>query len=249
MLPTDPISFRLSGVPPVSHAPGEPVQIAHRPHSNFACVRLRPPACALLVLLACAIASAPALALAQGGNDDSATSRLGVTGIGALGAHVGVISMERSIHGVEGGLLMDLGWMHTRRLRLQGEVEYLGARYSEFVEVDDRTYRSPISDFSVAVTAIYALRTGSARTVPYLSAGIGVHALSSAFGTAVIDRRYNANPFGSLVGIGLRQWRGDGGRSGLFIEARRVIAENVDRWSLRIGALAFYRDLVRPATR
>jgi hypothetical protein len=169
--------------------------------------------------------------------------------MGALGAVAGAASVERGIQAAEGGLLLDLGWTGTPRLRLQAEVEFLGGTYSRYIEVDDRTYRSPISDFSVGVTAVYEVGGPRGRTMPYLSAGIAVHALSSAFGTAVLDQLYNANPFGSQVSVGVRQWLGAGGRAGMFIELRGVLADNVNRASVRVGALAFYRDLVHPRTR
>jgi hypothetical protein len=75
-----------------------------------------------------------------------------------------------------------------------------------------------------------------------------VHALSSTFGVVELDERYNANPFGVDVAAGLRAWVSSSGRAGLFVEGRRVIAANVNANVLRVGALVFYRDLVRPNT-
>lgn len=167
--------------------------------------------------------------------------------MGALGALVGAASMQREIHAAEGGVLLDLGWTGSPRLRLQAEVEFLGGTYSQYIAVDDRTYRSPVADFSVGITALYEFGGPSSRTMPYVSAGIAVHALSSSFGTGVLDQLYNANPFGSHVGLGVRRWVGTSGRTGLFVELRGVMAQNVSRASLRVGALAFYRDLVHPA--
>jgi hypothetical protein len=85
----------------------------------------------------------------------------------------------------------------------------------------------------------------ASRIAPYVLAGIGVHALSSTFGTAVLDQRYNTNRFGTELGAGLRGWVGGGGHRGIFVEVRRVIADEVNRTVLRGGALFFLGDLVR----
>jgi hypothetical protein len=83
------------------------------------------------------------------------------------------------------------------------------------------------------------------RIAPYALASVGVHALSSTFGSPVLDRRYNTNRFGSQFGAGLRTWVGSSGRSGIFVEVRRVIADEVNRTVVRGGYLYYLGDLVR----
>jgi hypothetical protein len=71
-----------------------------------------------------------------------------------------------------------------------------------------------------------------------------VHALSSAFQTSVLDQRYNANRFGSHIGAGIRARLGQS-RNALFVEARRIIADEVDRTVFRLGGLVLLGDLYR----
>ena len=72
----------------------------------------------------------------------------------------------------------------------------------------------------------------------------GSDALSSTFRTVVLDRRYNANRFGSHIGAGLRL-RFGGSRTGIFVEGRRIIADEVDRTAFRFGGLILMGDLHR----
>jgi hypothetical protein len=58
----------------------------------------------------------------------------------------------------------------------------------------------------------------------------------------VLDQRYNANRFGSHIGAGLRVRLGSS-RQALFAEARRVIADQVDRTAVRFGVLVLMNDL------
>ena len=65
--------------------------------------------------------------------------------------------------------------------------------------------------------------------------------------TAELDRRYNANRFGSHLGAGVR-FRIGSSRQAVFAEARRVIADEVNRTVVRIGGLLLMGDLYRPRT-
>ena len=185
---------------------------------------------------------APSASAAQ----NSSTSHVGVSGIAALGALVGGEVVEGKSHAGEVGAFMDLGWVRTPRLRLQGEVEFLRARLRQYVLVQDTTFDGPFFDLSATVSAVLLGGNEHQRFVPYLDGGVGVHALSSTFGTLVLDRLYNANPFGFHVGAGARVWTSGSGRNGMFVEVRRVIAEAVNRSSVRVGGMVFYRDLIRP---
>jgi hypothetical protein len=164
----------------------------------------------------------------------------------ALGGLVGGEVVEGKSHGGEAGAFVDLGWVHAPRLRLQGEVEFLRATLRQYVLVLDTTFYGPFFDLSASVSAVLLGGNEHQRFVPYLDGGIGVHALSSTFGALPLDRLYNANPFGFHVGAGARVWVSASGRNGLFVEVRRVIAEAVNRTSVRAGGMVFYRDLIRP---
>jgi hypothetical protein len=188
----------------------------------------------------------PAGGVTQAGAQALPRTNLGLPAVSAIGIFGGGTRIERSSNGLEFGGLIDLGWMNGRSLRLQGEVGVVRAPLTEFVEPEDSTYTGHYLDLSVDVTGVW-LASPDGRASPYVLAGIGVHALSSTFGTLYLDRRYNANRFGSHVGAGLRVRLG-GGRifqPALFVEARRVIADEVDRTVLRAGLLTLLGDLGR----
>jgi hypothetical protein len=205
-------------------------------------VEVRSQAAALLIALGLAL-GAPRGAAGQA----EPTSRLGLAGVGALGAHVGAASVEHAAEGHEAGLLMDLGWFRTPSFRLQAEVALMRATLSEFVETEDRVFEGDFFDLTSSLSLVLQVGSHRGRFAPYVLAGVGVHALSSAFESLAIDRRYNGNPFGSHVGAGARLWISGSGRSGLFAEVRRTLAEHVNRTSLRVGGLVFYNDLIRPS--
>ena len=169
------------------------------------------------------------------------SANIGLQAVGAIGIFGGPARLERSSRGQEGGLLLDLGWLRGRSLRLQGELSILRASLTEFVEVEDSTFHGDFYDLSGSVSAIW-LTSHSARVSPYALAGLSVHALSSAFQTVVLDRRYNANRFGSHVGAGIRLRLGST-RQVLFVEGRRIIADEVDRTVVRFGGLVLMGDL------
>ena len=189
----------------------------------------------------CLLVTLPLLSSAQ-----EPRSNLGLPAVAAVGVYGGRAWLERSSTGQDAGLLLDLGWIRGRSLRLQGEVAFLRATLTETLVVEDSTFHGNYFDLSAGVSAIW-LPAADARVSPYGLAGTAVHALSSTFGNAVLDQRYNANRFGSHVGAGVRLRIGSS-RQALFAEARRIIADHVDRTEVRFGGLVLMGDLYRRAT-
>jgi hypothetical protein len=180
-----------------------------------------------------------------GGSAQEPASNVGLSAVGAVGILGGVGQLERSSTGEEGGILVDFGWLRGPQVRLQGELSMLRGRLSESVEVEDTTYTGDWYDLTVGATVLIMGGGPTWRIAPYALASVGVHALSSTFGSPVLDRRYNTNRFGSQFGAGLRTWVGSSGRSGIFVEVRRVIADEVNRTVVRGGYLYYLGDLVR----
>jgi len=170
-------------------------------------------------------------------------SNLGLPAVAAVGVHGGFVRLERSSKGEEAGILLDLGWLRGRSVRVQGEVAFLRASLTERVELEDSTFRGDYFALSAGATAVW-LAAADGQVSPYALAGVAVHALSSHFGTAALDQRYNANRFGSHVGAGIRM-RFGASRQALFAEARRIIADEVDRTVVRFGGLLLMGDLHR----
>ena len=173
-------------------------------------------------------------------------SNLGLPAVAAVGFHGGFARLERSSDGQEAGLLLDLGWMRGRSVRLQGEVAFLRATLTETLVLEDSTFHGDYFDLTAGVSAVW-LGAPDARVSPYALVGVAVHALSSAFGNLVLDQRYNANRFGSHVGAGIRLRIG-ASRQAVFAEARRVISDHVNRTEVRFGGLILMGDLYRRAT-
>ena len=171
------------------------------------------------------------------------SSNLGLPAAAAIGFYGGVAHLERSSEGPEGGVLLDLGWLRGRSIRLQAEVAFLRATLTERVELEDSTFHGSYFDLSAGVTTVW-LASVDAKVSPYALAGVAVHALSSAFGNSVLDQRYNTNRFGSHLGAGLRV-RFGASREAVFVEARRVIADQVDRTVVRVGGMVLMGDLYR----
>lgn len=193
-----------------------------------------------LLVLATALAAAPS-AFAQ-----EPRSNLGLPATAGIGLHAGFARLERDSDGFEAGGVLDLGWMRGRSLRLQAEASLLRATLTEFIEVEDSTYRGRFFDFAAGATAVWLPRP-DARFAPFLLGGVAVHALSSTFGTLVLDRRYNTNRFGSHIGAGVR-WRPSDGIA-VTAEARRIIADETDRTLMRVGSMLLMGDLGRRARR
>ncbi len=181
-------------------------------------------------------------ALPQLGRAQDPGSHLGLTAVGAVGFHGGFAQLERHSDGGEVGALIDLGWIRGRSVRVQAEFSFLRAELTEFLVLEDSTFHGKYFDLSSGVSAIW-LTTPNGRVSPYALGGIAVHALSSTFGSPLLDARYNANRFGSHIGGGVRVRFGS--RQSLYAELRRVIADNVNRTTLRIGGLLLFGDLYR----
>lgn len=171
------------------------------------------------------------------------SSNLGLPAIAAIGVHGGFARLERSSDGEEAGLLVDLGWLRGRSLRLQAEVSFLRASLTEYVELEDSTFQSNYFDLTAGVTSVW-LASPEGKVSPYILAGVAVHALSSAFGSVLLDQRYNTNRFGSHIGTGLRL-RFGASRQAVFVEVRRTITDEVDRTAVRFGGLVLMGDLYR----
>ena len=169
-------------------------------------------------------------------------SHLGLTAVAAVGLHGGYAQMERHSDGQEVGVLLDLGWMRGRGVRLQAEFAFLRSTLTEFVVLEDSTFNGKYFDLSGGVSAIW-LATPNGQVSPYALGGIAVHALSSTFGSPLLDARYNANRLGSHVGGGVRVRFGS--RQSLYAEIRRVLADDVNRTAFRIGGMLLFGDLYR----
>jgi hypothetical protein len=191
----------------------------------------------LVTLTAVLVIGIPVSARAQ-----EPSANLGLPAVAALGFHGGTAKLERSSDGHEGGVFLDVGWLRGRSLRLQAEVAFLRATLTEYIELEDSTYSGIYYALSAGATAVWI--RPEAKLSPYLLAGVAVHALSSTFQTSVLDQRYNANRFGSHIGLGLRLRLG-ATRQALFGEARRIIADEVDRTVFRLGGIVLLNDLYR----
>ena len=173
-------------------------------------------------------------------------SNLGLPAVAAFGVHAGFAQLERSSDGPEVGAFLDLGWLRGRALRLQGEVAFQRATLTEFLTLEDTTFHGDYFDLSLGVSAAWFV-SPDGQVSPYALAGVAVHALSSTFGNSELDQRYNANRFGSHLGAGVRLRIGSS-RQAVFAEARRVIADEVNRTVVRLGGLLLMGDLYRPRT-
>lgn len=187
-----------------------------------------------------------AMAVPSSAGAQEPVSHLGLSALAAVGVHGGFAKLERSSNGQEAGLMLDLGWLRGRSVRLQAEVAFVRGSLTEFVEIQDSTFQGNYYDLSAGVTSVW-LAAPDGQVSPYALAGFAVHALSSAFGTAVLDQRYNANRFGSHIGAGVRVRFGPS-RQAYFAEVRRIIADEVDRTEIRFGALILMGDLYQRKT-
>jgi hypothetical protein len=168
-----------------------------------------------------------------------------MTAFGGVGLHVGYAQLERSSEGQELGALMDLGWMRGRGVRLQAEVSFLRATLTETVAdpfLEDSTFHGNYFDLTAGVSAV-GLLSPDGKVSPYALAGVAVHALSSTFGSPLLDARYNANRFGTHLGAGLR-FR-SGSRQAFYAELRHTLADEVNRTVIRVGGMALFGDLHR----
>ena len=193
-----------------------------------------------IAVIVLAMVAAPLVSDAQ-----APSSHLGLTAFGGVGLHVGYTQLERSSNGQEFGGLLDLGWMRGRGVRLQAEVSFLRATLTETVSdpfLEDSTFHGNYFDLSAGVNVVGFL-SADGKVSPYALAGLAVHALSSTFGSPLLDARYNANRFGSHFGAGVR-FR-SGSRQAFYAELRHTFADEVDRTAVRVGAMMLFGDLHR----
>lgn len=178
------------------------------------------------------------------GQERPGGSALGLSAAAAFGVHAGVARVERGARAVEGGLQLDLGHFSSPRLRLTTDISYLRSLpYEERVETEGKTYRDVFFDLSGSVALSWFAAHPSARVNPYVTAGVGMHVLSSSFESLTIDTRYNTNNFSLHGGAGLRLRVGD--RRALVAQVARVQVRNVSRTTLQLGMEALFNDLAR----
>lgn len=171
--------------------------------------------------------------------DSTSRSALGLRAVGGASLLVGYSRVERGVNAAEVALNVDLGHFASRKVRLAAELNYLrSSRFSEYVEAEDSTYRDAFYDLSPKVWLQLLARDPARRFVPFVRFGVGVHALTSSFGSVPLDIRYNSNVFGLSSGAGAR-WRL--GPRALVIEGTAVLAREVSRGGVRLGV-----EWVRP---
>lgn len=167
---------------------------------------------------------------------------LGLRGVGAVGLTAGATDVERGIRGGEGRFHVDLGHFSSSKLRLGADVSFLrSSLHRETVELEDSTYSNRVYDLSGHVALQWLLVQPSRAVAPFVRLAIGVHALSSSFGSVVIDQRYNNNAFGLRAGAGLRLRLG--ARRSLVGEWDAALTREVSRRTVRVGAEVLLGDL------
>jgi len=199
-------------------------------------------------IVAMATLCAPHALSAQRDSTVSAPSRtsLGLSAVGAMTVHGGWASVQRGYRAASAGATLDFGHFASNKVRLVTDVTYmLTAPHEERVEDEGRTYRDVFRDLSADISIAVHPIAPTTRFSPYVSGGVGVHVLSSSFGSTVIDTRYNTNNFGVVAAAGARLRVGGSGRRGLQVEMRAVNARNVRRVSVHLGVAALFNDLVR----
>ncbi|MEO7962441.1 MAG: hypothetical protein ABIT38_00870 [Gemmatimonadaceae bacterium] len=171
---------------------------------------------------------------------------LGLTAAAALGIHAGLVRLERGIDAYEGGVSLDLGHFSSRKLRLTTEITYTrSSPHTERIETEGKTYRATIFDLSGEINLALLTREPTKRIVPFVAGGVGMHVLSSAFGSLAIDTRYNTNNFSLQVESGVRFRLGRRSRRALLMSVRRVQSNDVSRTTVQIGLEALFNDLAR----
>lgn len=168
----------------------------------------------------------------------------GVRAIGSAAIHGGAARVEHGAEAIEFGARMDVGHFAIRRIRVIGDVAFLRSReHAEYVVFEDSTFRNVFYDLSGHVAIQWFALDPAGPVAPYILTGVGVHSLTSNFGSIVLDQRYNTNNFGLLGAVGTRVKFAK--RSSIFVEVSRSLVRNVRRSSLRIGLEALYGDLMR----
>lgn len=186
------------------------------------------------------------LVATSAGAQERTTPTLGIRGIGAVGIYGGYARVDRGVDAAEASATLDLGHFSSRRVRLSAEAAFLRAfPHREFVVEVDSTYRDVFYDLSGHVDLQLLMTDPVRAAVPYLSFGVGVHALTSSFGSTPIDLRYNTNVFGLKAATGLRM-RMPSGRHAIVVEGAALLSKAVSRASVRVGTEWLFADLKRP---
>ncbi|MGH7714044.1 MAG: hypothetical protein ACREOG_22380, partial [Gemmatimonadaceae bacterium] len=165
---------------------------------------------------------------------DSAPPAKGIGASGALGFKMGAAELQRAGGSQLLGIEVDLGRLAGSSTRFQIESTFLRGGLHEFVELEDRTYNGHIYDLTGALVGVQLLRPPSRRVQPFISAALSVHAMSSSFGSTILDRRYNTNNFGVQAGVGLRVRLGGHGQRALVFELRRATVHDMNRLSFTV---------------
>lgn len=173
-------------------------------------------------------------------------TNVGLDAIGAVTASAGWSSVENGFHAWHVGTRVDFGYLRSRRVRLLADAQYLlSLPHSEYVLAEGKTYRDVFRDLSAHLSLAMHLASPTARISPYVAAGVGVHVLSSSFGSLTIDTRYNTNNFGLREAVGARIGVGGSGRRALTLEVESVQSRDVRRVGVSLGITGLFNDLVR----
>lgn len=177
---------------------------------------------------------------------ETSAGAFGIRAIGAAGIHFGAATIQRNVEAFEIGGRLDVGHFPIRRIRVVADVSFLRSlEYEERVEDEDSTYRDVFYDLSGNIMVQLHALDPSRRFSPYIGAGVGVHALTSSFGSTAIDLRYNTNNLGLRASAGARLRLGSGRRRALFVEYAGTLVRNVTRSSVHLGIEALFGDLAR----
>lgn len=213
----------------------------------FHCFASRPRIALHLLALSLPLLFSPRDARAQRDSlPPSAPSNLGLAAIGSVSVHGGWASIQHGFHAAEVGGTVDFGYLRSRRVRLVADLTYLLTfPHDVTVASEGETYRDVFRDLSAHLSLAFHATPPTARVSPYLLTGVGVHVLSSSFGSTVIDTRYNTNNFGLLAAVGTQIRVGGSGRRALQVEIQTMQARNVRRVGVTFGVAALFNDLVR----
>lgn len=213
----------------------------------FHCFASRPRIALHLLALSLPLLFSPRDARAQRDSlPPSAPSNLGLAAIGSVSVHGGWASIQHGFHAAEVGGTVDFGYLRSRRVRLVADLTYLLTfPHDVTVASEGETYRDVFRDLSAHLSLAFHATPPIARVSPYLLTGVGVHVLSSSFGSTVIDTRYNTNNFGLLAAVGTQIRVGGSGRRALQVEIQTMQARNVRRVGVTFGVAALFNDLVR----
>jgi hypothetical protein len=171
-------------------------------------------------------------------------THVGLAAVSAVSVNASFASIQRGYHGLSIGGTVDFGHLATPRLRLLADVGYLlSFARSEYVQSENTTYRDGFRDLSGTLALALHPNAPTSRFTPYALGGLGVHVLSSSFGSLAIDTRYNTNNFGLLLGGGARLRLGQGRKRALLVEVRQVFSQDVSRTSVHVGIAALVGEL------